>query len=181
MIIDDGSIEIGLESTIVDLTEDVPVILRPGYVTGEMLSETVGEVRLDPALMTGVASDVKPKAPGMKYRHYAPRAEMTVIEGSREAVDNKIHELAKEASLSGQKVGIMVSDELAHDLDFAYVVKLGRHDDEEAIAKHLFDALRQFDDEQVDVIFAEAFSQEGLGRAVMNRLLKAAGQRLIHV
>jgi len=106
---------------------------------------------------------------------------MTVIEGSREAVDNKIHELAKEASLSGQKVGIMVSDELAHDLDFAYVVKLGRHDDEEAIAKHLFDALRQFDDEQVDVIFAEAFSQEGLGRAVMNRLLKAAGQRLIHV
>lgn len=181
MIIDGGDIEIGLESTIVDLTGEVPVILRPGYVTGEMLSETVGEVRLDPALMTGVASDVKPKAPGMKYRHYAPRAEMTVIEGSREAVDNKIHELAKEASLSGQKVGIMVSDELAHDLDFAYVVKLGRHDDEEAIAKHLFDALRQFDDEQVDVIFAEAFSQEGLGRAVMNRLLKAAGQRLIHV
>ena len=76
---EDGDIEIGLESTIVDLTGEVPVILRPGYVTGEMLSETVGEVRLDPALMTGVASDVKPKAPGMKYRHYAPRAEMTAV------------------------------------------------------------------------------------------------------
>ena len=73
MIIDDGSIEIGLESTIVDLTEDVPVILRPGYVTFEMLEETVGKVRLDKALMTGVKGNVKPKAPGMKYRHYAPR------------------------------------------------------------------------------------------------------------
>lgn len=181
MIIDGGDIEIGLESTIVDLTGDVPVILRPGYITQEMLEETIGEVELDPALMTGVAADVKPKAPGMKYRHYAPKAEMTVIEGERGAVDRKLHELARQAADDGRKVGIMVSDEQAHDFDYAYVVRLGRHDDEEAIARHLFDALRRFDEAQVDIIFAEAFSQEGLGRAVMNRLLKAAGQRLIHV
>ena len=179
-IIDGGEVGIGLESTIIDLTVSPPQILRPGYITREKLSAVLGTVDTDATILRADSGQA-PKAPGMKYRHYAPRAEMTVIEGSREAVDNKIHELAKEASLSGQKVGIMVSDELAHDLDFAYVVKLGRHDDEEAIAKHLFDALRQFDDEQVDVIFAEAFSQEGLGRAVMNRLLKAAGQRLIHV
>ena len=111
MIIDDGSIEIGLESTIVDLTEDVPVILRPGYVTFEMLEETVGKVRLDKALMTGVKGNVKPKAPGMKYRHYAPKAELTIIEGSPEKTVARIEELVKEAERKGQKAGIMLSEE----------------------------------------------------------------------
>lgn len=181
MIIDGGDIEIGLESTIVDLTGDVPVILRPGFVTQEALKKAVGNVLLDPALMTGVSGDVRPKAPGMKYRHYAPRAELIVIEGRPSAVSERLRSMAAEAVLQGRKVGVMVSEELSHGFDNAEVICLGRRNNEEEIAKHLFDALRQFDEMQVDIIFAEAFSQEGIGQAVMNRMLKAAGHRIIKV
>ena len=181
MIIDGGDIDIGLESTIVDLTGDVPVILRPGFITQKMLRDAVGEVKLDPALMTGVSADVKPKAPGMKYRHYAPKAELIIVEGRQDCVSDKLHTLAREHMEEGKKVGIMVSKEIASGFDGAEVISLGSRDDEEEIAKHLFDALRQFDDMQVDIIFAESFSEEGIGQAVMNRLLKAAGHRIINV
>ncbi len=178
MIIDDGAIDIGLESTIVDLTEDVPVILRPGYITREMLEQTVGEVRLDKALMTGVKGNVKPKAPGMKYRHYAPRAELTIIEGDRVAVIDRMKELAHEGTVKGLKVGIMTSSEDAGDFSEGYVINLGSSAHGEEVARHLFAALRQFDDENVDIIYTEAFSEEGIGQAVMNRLLKAAGHKI---
>ena len=181
MIIDDGSIEIGLESTIVDLTEDVPVILRPGYVTFEMLEETVGKVRLDKALMTGVKENVKPKAPGMKYRHYAPKAELTIIEGSPEKTVARIEELVKEAERKGQKAGIMLSEENFDKICSDYKLCLGSSSDENEIARNLFACLRKFDDMDIDVIFSEGFSEEGIGQAIMNRLLKAAGHKIIEV
>ncbi|MCM1308306.1 MAG: L-threonylcarbamoyladenylate synthase [Butyrivibrio sp.] len=181
MIIDGGDIEIGLESTIVDMTGEAPVLLRPGFVTEDMLCGIVGEVLRDPALMSGVSGDVKPKAPGMKYRHYAPRAEMTLVEGESDAVADKIRRLADEAANGGKRVGIMASSESAAFFDRGEVISLGSRENIGEIAKNLFGALREFDRRKVDIIYAEAFSREGMGNAVMNRLLKAAGHRVIKV
>lgn len=181
MIIDDGSIDIGLESTIVDLTEDIPVVLRPGYITIEMLSEVVGEVVLDKALMTGVAADVKPKAPGMKYRHYAPKAALTVVEGEDDKVIDKINFLVKAAVDSGKKVGVMASQKMLDLIECGIKVSLGSGDNEDEIARNLFACLRDFDDMDVDVIYSEGFSENGIGQAIMNRLLKAAGHSVIVV
>ena len=181
MIIDGGDIEIGLESTIVDLTGEVPVILRPGYVTGEMLSETVGEVRLDPALMTGVASDVKPKAPGMKYKHYAPKADLVLVDGEAENVVKKINGLVAEKQKNGLKVGVIATDETKDQYQADIVVSIGARADEDAIAQHLYKILREFDDWNVDAIYSESFATPRIGQAIMNRLLKAAGHQVLHV
>ena len=181
MIIDGGFIDIGLESTIVDLSEDIPVVLRPGYITISMLEEAVGEVRMDPAMMTGVKDGVKPKAPGMKYRQYAPKAELTLIEGRKSLVLHKMSELLEEDIKSGLKVGILTTAENTHYFKAGEVISLGSSTDGEGIARHLFAALRKFDELNVDVIYSEAFSEEGIGQAVMNRLQKAAGYRIVHV
>ena len=181
MIIDGGSIEIGLESTIVDLTGEVPVILRPGFITLEMLERAIGRVELDKALMSGVSKDVKPKAPGMKYRHYAPRAELTIVEGPAGAVADEIRRLTHDEILKGKKAGIMTTVEYKDSYPEGMVVTVGSLEDESTIAKHLFEALRKFDDLGVDIIYSQAFSEEGLGQAIMNRLLKAAGHRVLQV
>ena len=181
MIIDGGNIEIGLESTIVDLTEDVPVILRPGYITQEMLSDAVGEVRLDRALMTGVAANVRPKAPGMKYRHYAPKAAMTVVEGDTDNVVAYMQNELDRQTKDGHKVGLLLSKANAEAFDCGEIISLGDRNDEEEIARNLFAALREFDSRGVDVIYSEAFPEDGVGQAVMNRLMKAAGHTIVHV
>ena len=109
MILDGGPVGIGIESTIVDLTEEIPTILRPGFITKEMLEEVVGEVQID----KGLEADAKtpPKAPGMKYRHYAPKAELVIVEGAREAVIEKINALVKEKEAQGMIAGIIGTEE----------------------------------------------------------------------
>lgn len=181
MIIDGGDIEIGLESTIVDLTEDVPVILRPGYITMEMIEDVIGDVRLDKALMTGVSDGVAPKAPGMKYRHYAPKAELTIIEGERDKVINRINSFVEEGRRRNCKVGVMLTAETYDMVEADVKISLGSGDSNEEIARNLFATLREFDETGVDVIYSEGFGDNGLGQAVMNRLLKAAGHRVIKV
>ena len=106
MILDGGPVGIGIESTIVDLTEEIPMILRPGYITPKMLEKVIGEVKMDPGI---IASDSlqKPKAPGMKYKHYAPKADLILVDGEEEKVVAKINAMAKEAVLLGKKVGIL--------------------------------------------------------------------------
>ncbi len=180
MIVDGGDIEIGLESTIVDLSEEVPVVLRPGYITPKELSEVLGNVIMDPGLMS-VQLDVAPKAPGMKYRHYAPKAGLTIIKGEELKVINKLKELLDEGIQNGLKVGIMTTLEHKNHFSEGEIICLGKIDDGEEIAKHLFAALRRFDEMEVDVIYSEAFSEEGIGQAVMNRLNKAAGHKTILV
>ena len=96
MIIDGGPVGIGIESTIIDLTEDIPMVLRPGFISLEMLRNVLGEVQMDPGLHTD-DPQYRPKAPGMKYRHYAPKASLTIVEGSEAAVRAKIEELARQA------------------------------------------------------------------------------------
>ena len=109
MILDGGAVGIGIESTIVDLTEGVPTILRPGFITKEMLEEVVGEVQIDKGL--SVDAKVAPKAPGMKYRHYAPKAELIIVEGAKEAVVDKINAMAKENESKGIATGVIGTEE----------------------------------------------------------------------
>ena len=180
MIIDGGPVNIGLESTIVDLTEDVPMILRPGYITLEMLREVLGEVRVDPGLIAA-DSERKPKAPGMKYRHYAPKADLKVVEGKTDAVVQTINRLCEELVEKKKQVGIIATEETKEHYRQGIVISIGARDDEEAIARHLYGILRQFDELGVDAIFSESFAAAGMGQAIMNRLLKAAGHQVLEV
>lgn len=179
MIIDGGQVGIGLESTIVDFTEEVPVVLRPGYISFEMLKEILGEVRMDTALQISDNS-IRPKAPGMKYRHYAPKAELFIVEGEREQVTDVINQRVKEAAASGKKVGIIATDETGGSYCGGITKSIGSREQEETIAHHLYEVLRDFDQCDVDVIYSEAFNTPRMGQAIMNRLLKAAGHKIIY-
>ena len=179
MIIDGGQVGIGLESTIVDFTEDVPVVLRPGYISLEMLREVLGEVRMDKGLLI-TDSSVRPKAPGMKYRHYAPKADLSIVEGAEGEVVRCINRLTEEAVCKGMKVGVIATDETKERYAHADVLSIGSREEEETIAHHLYEVLRDFDDDRVDVIYSEAFYTPKMGQAIMNRLLKAAGHKIIN-
>ena len=182
MILDSGPVRIGLESTIVDFTEDVPVLLRPGYINIEMLRKILGEVRVDPGIRNGAAEKgVRPKAPGMRYRHYAPKASLTIVEGPRESVTGKINELAAKAMDEGKKVGIIAADDTAFCYHASIVKDIGDRNTDKEIAQHLFSVLREFDAENVDIIYSESFNTPRMGQAIMNRLLKAAGHKVLSV
>ena len=181
MIIDGGPCDIGLESTIVDVTGKVPTLLRPGGITYEMLCEAVGEVEIDPAIMGPVGEDIRPKAPGMKYKHYAPKADMTIVVGDAVKVQYKINHMATVDFVNHKNVGIIATRQSAGAYLIGEVRSIGTRDDEETIAHNLFAVLREFDDMGVDVIYSEGFQDTGIGRAIMNRMRKAAGYRIIEV
>ncbi len=169
---------IGLESTIVDLTGTSPVILRPGYITLEMLRSVLPDVSVDTALL---ADDDKtpPKAPGMKYRHYAPKGDLVIVEGERpEVIQYITDKLAADASL-GKRTGVIASTQTASSYKADVVLDMGDASDHDEIARRLFGLLREMDDEEVDSIYSEAVSGEGVAAAIMNRLLKAAGHNIV--
>lgn len=197
MIIDGGEVGIGLESTIVDLTEEIPVILRPGSVTKQMLEHVIGEVRTDPAIVenTRPAEEKKsempeeervlhPKAPGMKYRHYAPKAPMTVFRGDEEAVAARIENLAatycREGTYCAEEIGILTTEETKHHYPFGQVVSVGSRK-QHTVGRYLYEALRKFDELHVKTILSESFYGLEQEEAIMNRLLKAAGQHVVDV
>lgn len=181
MILDGGPVGIGIESTIIDLTEKVPMILRPGYITSEMLGKVLGEeVLVDPGIIAA-DSTKKPKAPGMKYKHYAPKADLVLVEGEPKAVTDKINALVREKQERGQKVGVIATDETRGAYQADYVVSIGARTDEDAIARHLYKLLREFDDWNVDAIYSESFQTPRIGQAIMNRLMKAAGHQVLQV
>lgn len=181
MILDGGPVGIGIESTIIDLTEDIPMILRPGYITKEMLERALGEeVRIDPGIIAS-DSDRKPKAPGMKYKHYAPKADLILVEGETDRVVAEINRLTGVRQSEGKKVGIIATDETKARYEGDYTMSIGARTDEDAIARHLYKILREFDDLNVDVIYSESFATPRIGQAIMNRLLKAAGHQVITV
>lgn len=234
MVIDGGAVGIGVESTIVDVSGEVPTLLRPGAITLEMLKDTIGGVEIDPAILGPLSEDIKPKAPGMKYRHYAPKAELVLVEdreskmvdsqrlqGSRSMVAEvdcvvsehniektftektftaktitektftektitektitEINRLAAERLQQGYQVGILCTDETRDRYPQGTIRSVGRRDSEQDVAHNLFAVLREFDDLAVDYIFSESFSQDHLGQAIMNRLMKAAGYHIIKV
>lgn len=178
MIIDGGEVGIGIESTIVDVTGDIPMILRPGFISEKMLEKVVGSVTIDRAILGPLKSDVHPKAPGMKYKHYAPKADFRMFRGDISKVAEHINMLAKEYQDKGAKVGIIASNETKDKYTYGDVVSIGSRLDEITISKNLYKVLRDFDDKEVDYIFGETFENEELGQAIMNRMLKAAGYQV---
>lgn len=181
MVLDGGPVGIGIESTIVDLTEPVPMVLRPGYITTEMLSEVLHkEVRMDPGILA--ADDItKPKAPGMKYKHYAPKADMVVVDGKKEDVIREIQRLTAAQQKEGKKVAVIATEETIDCYRADAVLSMGTRAKEDTIAQHLYKILRECDDCEVNVIFSESFVTPRIGQAIMNRLLKAAGHQVIQV
>lgn len=182
MILDGGMVRVGLESTIVDLTEEIPVILRPGSITKVMLEQVVGQVKIDPAILSAQGmTNAKPKAPGMKYKHYSPKAELTIFKGKTEMVVKYIQKQAEEMEKEGLTVGILATEETKSDYTKGIVRVIGSRREEGSIARGLFACLREFDHLQVDVILAESFEQDAMGEAIMNRMNKAAGYSIVEV
>lgn len=180
MILDGGKVGIGLESTIVDLTVVPPQILRPGHVTQEMLGGVLGEIDTDVTILSDGGGQA-PKAPGMKYRHYAPKGEMAIVEGPREQVAAYINGQVEKDRLRGERTGVICTEESLDGYQADVVKCLGRREDQESIGRNLYSMLRQMDDEGVTRIYSESFADRGFGQAIMNRLLKAAGHRVIRV
>lgn len=179
-ILDAGPTGVGLESTVLDLTEEIPVILRPGGITSEELEEVLGQVAMDPGL---VSPEAVPKAPGMKYTHYSPQAQVILVQGTPAQVSCKIRELVERYSREGKKVGLLLTDEtwrFLGSLPVAYGKNIGTRLNLAGIARIIYGELRHCDRAGVDVIFTETYSQEGLGSALMNRLLKSAGYHVIN-
>ena len=242
MIIDGGPVGIGVESTIVDVSSAVPSVLRPGAITMEMLAEVLGEVSVDPAILGPLSADVRPKAPGMKYKHYAPKADLTLVEpgtgteresgaeqvtgaeqktgaeqvtgaeqktgaGQKtgaeqktgadrntgadpetgldetqlQAMIRKVRELSREKIEAGYKVGVICTDESRGCYTDGEVRSIGARKSQESVAHNLYALLREFDDLGVDYIFSESFPKDHLGQAIMNRLSKAAGYKIVKV
>ena len=175
MILDGGAVTIGLESTIVDLTEEIPTILRPGFISLDMVQAVLGEAQIDRGLIAN-DSNIHPKAPGMKYRHYAPKADLKIVEGPMEQVISYINEQAEKG-----RTGIICTEETRSRYPKGDIKCVGTRKDELSIASHLFAVLREFDEDGVEQIYSESFKAPGLGEAIMNRLLKAAGHQKVDV
>ena len=179
MIVDGGSVDIGVESTILDITVFPPVILRPGAITKEMLEEIIGEVN-EAVISEDSLEGQAPKAPGMKYLHYAPKGKLSIVQGSPMGVRDLINQLAAEKIQGGKKVGIIATEESASDYVKGTIKIIGQRKDLDSVAKNLYGILREFDEEGIEYIYSESFPLDGIGTAIMNRLEKAAGFRRIN-
>lgn len=180
MIVDGGASDIGLESSIIDLSGEVPMILRPGYITKEDFEQIVTSVEYDSAVLaTKPQESIVAKAPGMKYRHYAPKGQITIVEGEPSAVVQKINALVEEQEAKGIRVAVLCAEETRGQYQCRHVFSLGSLKSEKEISAHLFAALRAFDTEQMEVIYSESFEDTRLAKAIMNRLRKAAGYQII--
>lgn len=166
-LIDGGPTGVGLESTVIDCTQDIPIILRPGGVTKQQLEAVVGTVMIDPGLAN---EKEKPKSPGMKYKHYSPEVPLLLVAGTAARMQATIDE----QQIKGNRVGVLASEQIARQLHRVEIRNLGANLHE--IASNLYDGLRAFKQGDADVIICEAFSEEGIGQAVMNRLKKAASE-----
>jgi len=174
-IIEGDDCDVGVESTIIDMSCEPPVILRPGGITLEQIREIIPDVTVDRHVLEAISIDDKPKCPGMKYKHYAPEADVTVVEGKINSVREKIKEMI--IKNADKKVGVLCYDDAQYDADC--VILSGK--DNKAYAKNLFKKLREFDERGIEVVFAEFVYDEGYGLAVKNRLYKSAGNKVIYV
>lgn len=180
LIIDGGDATIGLESTVLDMTQETPMILRPGGVTKGMIEAMIGNVAYDPHVLNVEAKEV-PRAPGMKYRHYAPQGQVKVYRGKGTAVIEHINKEIEAVVLEGLKAGVITTSEDVLRYKCDVVLTIGSKYNPDEVAANLFRVLREMDALAVDVIFTRTFSEEAIGTATMNRLLKAAGNRQIEI
>jgi len=180
MIIDGGATGVGLESTVVDLTEEVPMILRPGGITLEAIKQFIPNVEMDLSIISS-NEKIIPKSPGQKYRHYAPKADMTVYIGNIENVVEAIRNKSKEYVEQGKSVGIMATDETKNRYEEGIIISVGSRENKSTIAHNLFNVLRKFDELGVDIILSEGVETGSIGTAIMNRLRKSSGGNIIEV
>jgi len=179
-ILDGGATKIGVESTVLDVSVDPPVLLRPGGTPLEALRKAIGEVKLHPFIFAEMnLAPEKARSPGMLHKHYAPKAEVILVEGVVPAVMSKIKELVGSCWMQNKRVAVLATDETAWAYEADIVKSLGSRRNLDAMAANLFRLLREFDEENVDVIISEGVPTEGLGLAVMNRLRKASGYNII--
>ena len=180
-IIGGESSDIGVESTIIDCTVNPPLVLRPGGITLEMLKEIDSNIEIDSALKSKPTENFKPKAPGMKYRHYAPKAHLKIIKGKNEKTIEIINEILENYIEKGNDVAILTTDENLNKFNSGKVISLGSENNLNEIAKNLFETLRKCDDLGVQHILCQGFEEKGVGLAIMNRLNKAAGYDILEV
>lgn len=178
MLLDGGQVGIGVESTIVDVTQNPPMVLRPGYVTTEMLEGLLGEIKADPTMFE-VGGNVAPKAPGMKYKHYAPKGELMIVSGCDEDIAVYIKKQIMKHQKEGLKVGLITDKGQAQGYVADSIKLIESRNDSQQLARDLFKFLREFDDEGIDRMYVASVEQTGIGQAVMNRMLKAAGHRVV--
>jgi len=182
LIIDGGACEVGLESTVLDLCHGEPCILRPGGVTRDMLENVLGRpVQLAGSILRPLQPGEKALSPGMRYKHYAPKGSVILVEGAEESVIPKLRSLYQEAVQEGKKACVLCFTEHQHMLKECNPHVLGSAGDEREIAHRLFEMLRKLDEEGVEIAYSEVVSPEGIGLAVMNRLGRAAAFQTIHV
>lgn len=180
MIIDGGDTGIGVESTVLDISQDMPTILRPGGVTYEDLIKIFPKVEYDQSIIKD-DEDIVPKSPGQKYKHYAPKAKMIVFSGNIENIASAIKKYSEKVEEEGKKLGIMATEETKKEYSGENILVVGSRKEKDTIAKNLFKVLRQFDDLNVDIILAEGVDTTGIGTAIMNRMKKACGGNIIKV
>jgi len=182
MIIDGGECQYGVESTVIDMTASKPIILRPGAITRTMIESVIGEIEVDPSLLyTDDINEFTPKSPGMKYKHYAPNAEMMIVTGKTNTVVEMINNLTEQYRMEGYRVGILATEETKSLYTSNYVIEVGSRSHPKTIAQNIFRVLREFDELGVDIILSEGFEDEEMGMAIMNRLYKAAGYKVLRV
>ncbi len=180
IVIDGGTTGVGLESTVLDLTGKIPMILRPGGITHEDLTKVLGPVEYDPAI-DNIKDNIKPKSPGQKYRHYSPKAQMEIFSGNINAVVEAINERNKSYDKDGLKVGIIATEETKDKYESNHVISIGNRKNLSTIGANLFHVLREFDKLDVDVILSEGVDETEIGKAIMNRMKKAAGGNITYV
>ena len=173
--------KVGVESTIVDCTVNPPIVLRPGGITLEMLREVCEDIEIDKAILEKPRADLMPKAPGMKYTHYSPKAKVKIIKGNKDKTIEKINEMVQNYIDNKKKVVILSTDELTKFFKGGKVISLGSEKNLEEVARNLFESLRASDDIGADYILCQAFEEKGVGLAIMNRLNKAAGFDILEI
>ena len=181
VIIDGGSVAVGLESTVLDITSPIPAILRPGGVTREQLESVLGRVDTCPSLREDEAGIHIPRSPGMKYRHYAPKARIIVFEGMLENIGEEIKRIYRQNTGAGIKTTVLATDETIDNYHGMEAITMGSRKKPDTIASRLFYILREFDSQDVQVVLAESIGDQGIGSAVMNRLVKASGYNIVKV
>ncbi|MBC7959369.1 MAG: threonylcarbamoyl-AMP synthase [Vallitaleaceae bacterium] len=180
MIVDGGKALIGLESTVLDVTGEIPIILRPGSITKSMLEEAVGTILVDQALLQ-VDEKTIPRAPGMKYKHYAPKGHLIVVEGTKERATQWINEQVALKISQGNKIAIIATQEDAACYQCENITLIGSESNATEIASNLFKVLRSMDEHKIEWIYTRAFSEDDIGMATMNRLMKAAGNQKVNL
>ena len=179
LILDGGACEVGLESTVLDLCHGTPCILRPGGVTQEQLSSVLGPVEIAGSVLRPLQTGEVARSPGMRYRHYAPKGDLTLVTGPEEETLSALRLLYDRDTAAGYRTGVFCFEEHAQTLADCHPFRMGRLSDPASVAERLFDLLRQADDAGIERIYSEVVPPTGIGLAVMNRLGRAAAFKSI--